>query len=1019
MTGPAIITDNVIGISDHAAGRLLSVTAPAFVGREKEAAALEEALTGPPTVVLVEGEAGIGKSRLLHEVLARPSLRRRISMVSTCPPLRQPCTLGPVVDALRQVSGGVRGLGLTGLAGTLRPLFPEWSADLPPAPERLDDATAARHRLFSALSELLAGLGVAVLIVEDVHCADEATLEFLLFLRTQRAHPSIVVTYRPEDVPDDSLLLRLSSRLSSRLPSSSASSLDSGDAGLRLSLPPLAVNETASLVSSMLHDSSISPTFAVFLHERTDGVPLAVEELVRLMHDRSDISSRAGEWVRRSLHEIAVPDTIRDGVLERCRRLTRDACAVLNAVSVLADRADEEMLRAVAGLPAGRAAAALAEVLRCGLLTEDERSVVSFRHGLAAQAVYEAMSPPERRRLHLRAGHALEDRPCPPIAQLTRHFREAGESAKWCCYAEQAADLALATGDQTTASALLHDLLTNAELPVGPVVRLIKKVPFASFTGHEPVRDLAHTLRAVLDEGVADLADEADARMLLARVLLVLADREAARAELERAIPHLRHDTVEAARAAILLGWPQDMTWPASLHRQWLDRAADLSASMPPDDRLNLTVERASAMLMLGDEAGWTVAAGIPEDVARPGEQQHVVKAHLNIGSIATAWGRDPEGRRRLTKAVELIEAHEYWLYRDMVTAALVHLDWLAGAWDGLAERAARLADSPEVHPLARLEAVLVRGLLYAATGEEGRAVRDLRRVLGEAKQRAAVDTVMEPAAALARLWLAGGRVEDALRVTEQAVTILARKQIWVWATDIAPARVDALVTAGRVDEAEELTAAFARGLHGRDAPAPKAALLFCQALVAGGRVDHARAAGLFARAAKAWRDVPRPYQELLARERQAASLLAAGPQAAAPRASGQQPLTILTDVLNGLSGLGARGDALRVIRVLNEHGVSAKRPWLGGRRSYGGELSPREIDVVRLVLGGRTNRQIAEALFLSPKTVACHVYSAMRKFNVANRAALAARALETGLSYTNLAQSKLGNLPDGLLTGP
>ncbi|MGH3159651.1 MAG: ATP-binding protein, partial [Streptosporangiaceae bacterium] len=528
MSGPAIAMDTVVD-------QLLTISTPAFVGRDKEMAVLEEALheaalTGPAVVVLIEGEAGIGKTRLMQEVLAHPELRQRVSMVSTCPPLRHPCTLGPVVDALRQVTGGVAGLGLSGLAGTLRPLFPEWAGDLPPAPEPLDDATSARHRLFSALSELLASLGVDVLVLEDVHCADEATLEFLLFLRAQRVRPSIVVTYRPEDVPEDSLLLRLSSRLAA------------GDAGLRFSLQPLAVTDTASLVSSMLHDSSISPGFAAFLQERTDGVPLAIEELVRLMHERSDISSLDGEWVRRSLHEIAVPGTIRDGVLERCRRLSQDACAVLNAVSVLADRAGEETLRAITGLSAHRVSGALAEVLRCGLLAEDERGVVSFRHALSAQAVYEAMSPPERRRLHLRVGRALEGQPCPPIAQLTRHFREASEPAKWCRYAEQAAGLALAAGDPATAGTLLHDVLTNAELPVGSVIRLIKKMPFASFTGQQPFRDLARTLRAVLDDGVDDPAQEAEARMLLARVLLVLADREAARAELERAIPHLRHD---------------------------------------------------------------------------------------------------------------------------------------------------------------------------------------------------------------------------------------------------------------------------------------------------------------------------------------------------------------------------------------------------------------------------------------------------------------------------------------------
>jgi DNA-binding CsgD family transcriptional regulator len=973
LTGPATAASKAVI-------NLPVISAPAFVGREEEAAALEDALTGPSAVVLVEGEAGIGKTRLLQEVLGRRSVRRRTILLSTCPPLRQPCTLGPVVDALRQVTGSVRGLRLTALAGALRPLFPEWVADLPPAPEPLDDATAARHRLFSALSELLAGLRVALLVVEDVHWADDATLEFLLFLRAQQARPSLVVTCRPEDLPDDSLLPRLSSRLAA------------GEAGLRLVLHPLAVTETASLAASMLSDSGISGGLAAFLHERTDGVPLAVEELVRLMHDRSDLTTHGGEGVRRSQPEIAVPITIRDGVLERCRRLSPDARALLDAAAVLTDPAGEPTLRVVAGLPAGRTGAALAEVLRCGLLAEDELGMMSFRHGLAAQAVYEAMSPPERRRLHLRAGHALERRPCPSAAQLTRHFREADEPAQWCRYAEEAADLALAAGDETTASGLLHDMLANADLPVRPVVRLIKKMPFASLTGQEPFHDLARTLRGVLEGGVPDPADEADARTLLGRVLLVLGDREAARAELEKAIPHLRHDRVEAARAAILLGWPQDVSWPASMHRQWLDRAGDLSASMAPADRLNLTGERASALLMLGEDDGWSVAAQIPADAAGPAERQHIVKTHLNIGDIAMkCWGRDAEARRRLTLGLELAEAHGYWLYRDVIMATLAHLDWLAGEWDGLARRATALAGQPDLHPLGRLEAILVRGLLHTATGEHARAARDLQLVLKEAQQRAAVDSFIEPAAALARLRLADGRAEEALRLTDEPVEIIARKGIWVWATDIVPARVEALLAAGLPARAAALTAEFAHGLRGRAAPAPQAALLVCEALVAGSRGEHDRAAHTFGRAAAQWQLPPRPYQVLLARERQACCLLAAGDRPAA--------LDILPAVLDGLSGLGARSDAMRVIRTLNEHGVPAKRPWLGGRRSYGAQLSPREIDVVRLVLGGRTNRQIAETLFLSPKTVACHVYSAMRKLNVSNRAALAARALETGLA--------------------
>jgi hypothetical protein len=163
-------------------GRLLH--APRFVGRDDEFATVTAALASPPAVVLIEGEAGIGKSRLVREYLARTEA---VALVAACPPFRRPHTLGPVADALRQATGRVRDLGLSSLAGALRPLFPEWAADLPPAPEPAEDATAARHRLFCALAELSGRLGVTLIVAEDAHWADEATLEFLLFLAARPA----------------------------------------------------------------------------------------------------------------------------------------------------------------------------------------------------------------------------------------------------------------------------------------------------------------------------------------------------------------------------------------------------------------------------------------------------------------------------------------------------------------------------------------------------------------------------------------------------------------------------------------------------------------------------------------------------------------------------------------------------------------------------------------------------------------------------------------------------------------
>jgi DNA-binding CsgD family transcriptional regulator len=598
---------------------------------------------------------------------------------------------------------------------------------------------------------------------------------------------------------------------------------------------------------------------------------------------------------------------------------------------------------------------------------------------------------PERRALHRRAGQALERRSPQPVAQLTRHFREANQPGKWCRYAEQAADLALAAGDEATASALLLDLVTRGELPAHAVVRLVKKIPFASFTGQSRFADLVATLRSVVDAQALDQCAEAEARMLLGRVLLVMEEREAGRTEVERAIPHLVHDPVEAARAMILLGWPSGAAWPAARHRQWLRRAAEMTAAMAPADHLNLTVERASALLMLGDPAGWSVAAQIPDDAPSPGERQHVVKGHLNIANMAMMWwGRYDEARRRLAKGLELAEAHQYWLYRDLILVNQVHLDWLAGVWDGLAERASALADDADIQPLTRLEAVLVTGLMHAAAGDRAPAERALDLVLTEVRRRGAVEACMEPAAALARLMLSGGRVEEALRITDEPLGILEGKGIWAWAADIAPVRAEALVRAGRAEEATRLARVFADDDRGRDAPATAAALLMCRAVLALGQGKQAQAGALFADAAEAWQVLPRPYEALLARERQARCLLAAGQRPAC--------VAVLAEVLDGLSGLGARGDAMRVIRTLHENGVPARRPWWGGRRSYGDQLSPRELDVVRLLIDGRTNRQVAEELVLSPKTVANHVDSLMRKLGVSSRTALAVRAVEDGI---------------------
>ncbi len=955
--------------------RLPALSAPRFVGRDDELDTLASALGRGPAVVLIEGEAGIGKTRLLREFLASQQERGRHALTGACLELRVPYTLGAVVDAVRDGVDNVAELRLSGLAGALRPLFPEWADDLPPAPEALEDAGAARHRLFRAFVEVLERLDVAVLALEDVHWADEATLEFLLFLVSRRPQPvSVVLTFRRDEVPSASLLLRLSSRLPS-------------DAHVvRLTPGPLNVDQTTSFVSSMLAGGYVSNEFAAFLHTRTEGIPLAMEELVRLMHDRADLIRRDGGWARRRLDRIEVPPTIRDAMLERVQRLGPDTRTVLYAAAVLSSPADQTTLLAVTGLSQERFAAQSAETLGSGLLREDQSGQWSFRHPLACYAVYDAIPAGDRRAMHLRAGRAQEKWPVPPVAQLARHFRLAGDVEAACRYTEEAADLCTQSGDVATSALLIHSLVTTAPLPAEALVRLVTKIQFQALSGSDPYSAISEALRSALAGQVLTPAVQASVRFQIGRVLMGAGEIEAGRHEILTAIAHLPPGSAEMARARVLLALPLGNARPVSEHLRWLQEAPPLTQSMPSLDRLHLSVERAFALLMLGEEAGWAAAREIPDDVPEPRAASIVAIGHTNVGEEATRWGRYEEAGARLAKARTLAERHQLLDYLDSIASSQAHLDWFTGAWSGLAGQAARLADDDSgVRLKDRCEAALVAGLLLAACGDRKKAKERLCFAGRDDQQR------IEAAAALARLCLREGDVDEALRVTDPLAEIAVRGGLWSRAVEFAPARTAALVAAGRLGPASDVVNAFEEALGDRDAPAPQASLILCRAMLAEADGRLADAATLFARAAAAWEALPRPYDALLARERAARCLLAEGRDEAA--------LAALSDVARALSALGAFNDGDRIAQFLAGLGSNGFAVARGrGRPGYGNRLSPRELEVARLLVEGLTNRQIADALVVSVQTIASQVKSAMRKLDVTSRTALAVRVVESGL---------------------
>ncbi|MPZ27497.1 MAG: AAA family ATPase [Micromonosporaceae bacterium] len=968
---------------------MVAVSPPAFVGRQDALAAVTGALGHGSALVLIQGEPGVGKTRLLYEALA--TAPDRVVLMAACPPVPEPFPLGPVVDGLRRLRDQVAGVGLSPLGGALRPLLPEWADQLPPPCEPLPDPNQTRHRLFRALTELVERLGVEVLVVEDAHWADPATLEWLLARCTSGGDQrmSLVVTYRQHDVPDGSLLVRLTSRV------------PPGWSRVRIELEPLDVDQARELVGSMLHTDEISGRFASFLHQHTDGIPLALEETIRLMRDRRDIIRRGGEWTRRALDELAAPPTVRDSVMERVERLAPEARRVLQAAAILAEPADESLLIAVADLAERPGRQGVASGLSAGLLREAGGGRLAFRHVLDAKAVESAIPASVQWSLHRRAAQHLARLDPEPVVRLARHLRAAGDVDAWCRHAEASADLAWESGDNRTTVATLLDLLRSVDHPVERRVRLTRKLGEAAFSGGAALGELAEQVVEALGGLLANAdlppGDRGELRLLLGRMLWWTGAELAAFTEIEAAIPDLGHRSDLAIRAMTNLALPLIADWPVARHRRWLDRAGELvEQAGSPSDRLAFTKVRAAALLLLGEEAGWQAAAEAATasdagTVPDPRDQRRMATRSVNLVWASLPWGRYADTRRQLAATVEQIQQIDYQRVASDARVAEAYLDWYTGAWAGLADTAAELARADDAESVSQLAARQIVALLELVSGHRTAAERHLRAGAEDYARRG----VAEPAAvlglvSLGRLHLADGAAAAALHLTHPLIDMIARKGVWLWATDIAPVHVDALATTGRGAEAEPLLRRFAEWVADRDAPAPAAALVLCRAIVAEARGNPARAADLFGQAAAAWAALPRPYDELLALERQGRCRLAAGDPAGG--------LAGLSGAQQRLRDLGARWDADRVARLLRRQGVPVARTWRRGRHGYGDQLSPRELEVVTLVGRGMTNRQVGEALFLSPKTVDRHLRAAMRKLGKNSRTAVAMAAAEAGL---------------------
>ncbi|MFC5287033.1 ATP-binding protein [Actinokineospora guangxiensis] len=960
----------------RAADPRIRTSSPVLVGRDEQFASLRAVTALHPAVVLIEGEAGVGKSRLIAELLAC-DLGPALPLVGTCAQVGEPFPYGAVLEALRGARTRLAARpALSPVTGAVAPLLPEIGEHLPPPPVPIGDPRAERHRLFRAVRELLGAVGPVLLVVEDLQWADDGTRQLLRFLMSDPPSSlTTVVTYRREDVPGG-------------LPLGTAYRPPTGVVSVLLEVMPLKVEDVRGLAEAILDEESVSAEFAARLHDRTAGIPFVIEETLRALRvsaGGSPITAHAdGASARRLLDSVEVPVLLRDAMAERLGALPTAATRLVQAAAVLGSPAPAELLGEVSGVPEPRLRAALTHALAGHVLYEVDGGRYGFRHALARQAVYDTLGGPDRIHLHNRAIDALDQVDPRPLVQLAEHSERAGRVAAWLHYGEAAADRASEVGDAATATSMLQRLLREPSLPAEHVDRLAIKLGQVAHTGLDQ-RDPVELLERLLSDH--RLSTSARGEVRLYRGLLLLRGAGGiveARSEVERAIADLGERPDLAAKGTSVMAMPYvGMSTLAELE-PWLARAEEYRASCADGElRLSLLANELGSKLLLGDPHVLSRMSELPEYVETVGEQRQLARSWCNLSDGATVVGHLRLANELLRSGLRLAADCGATFVVSTARATQARVDWFTGQWTGLAERTSRLLDEyRDLFPVAS-ELALVLGSLAVARGEWAEATSWFTETGAFAPEEAISQIAIAGCAGLAWSQLSQEDPERACADADRGVEILRAKGVWAWSGEIAGIAVAAYLAAGRADDARKLVADMADGLAGRDAPLAHAALALALGRIAehDGELDvalrHYRDAGA------RYRSMPAPYAAANVAEREALCLLPDDPEGAT---------ALLSEQVDTFDRLGATRDAARCRHHLR--GVGGAKPSRRGRRGYGNELSPRELEVARLLAGGHTNREIAEVLFLSPRTVEQHAARVLRKLGVGSRTQLHAEDL-------------------------
>ncbi|MEV8376198.1 AAA family ATPase [Kribbella sp. NPDC056861] len=536
-----------------------------LVGRDQELRVLRTAVRAVPGLVLVVGEAGVGKSRLVAEVQASQGGRW---LIGQCRPVEDQIPLAPVIEALGEP--------------VLR--------------------SGTRHAVFSSVLDQLASAGPTVLQIEDLQWADPGTLQLLRFLAGRLPRDLVLIgTYRQEDTQHAGEITAL------------AGCVPIGARATEIRVRPLDWNGVQDLAAELLGVKSLPPALTEELVKRTGGLPFVVEELLRdETLGRGTIDTAA---VIRALANKPAPVAVRASLTIRLQQIPDFCREVIRAAAVLDAPASQAVLGAVADVNGCQLTTAMDTGLARGLVGEPKSGLYDLRHALARRAIYETIPSDEVRRLHRRAVSALAAVEPPDHAQIAEHSRSGGSLDDWMIHAELAADHAQARGDHAAAVGRLSEMLEVEALPWADRARLAVKLGRAAAPTGQWASAVA-TMRAVLAGSSAVSAVRGRLRLAVG-VLLQEQGGEVrvGRQELAAAVGELGEDPESAAWALSALAVPGFGPEPIGEQRAWLDRALQLVGDQS-EGAAQLAVRRNQAQyrLALGevDEAdGVEIAGGL------------------------------------------------------------------------------------------------------------------------------------------------------------------------------------------------------------------------------------------------------------------------------------------------------------------------------------------------------------------------------------------------------------------------